>query len=56
MATGRMLHATFQDAMEWINTAWILATTDTSLTGFGKSGLIENDANCESNNNLTDKG
>jgi len=40
MATGRMRHATFQDAVGWIDTVWASVTTDTILLGFNKPGLI----------------
>lgn len=43
-ATGRMRHATYQQVLGWIDTAWASVTTETILSGFRKAGITGTDA------------
>ncbi len=49
-ATGRMPHATFWQAIEWIDQAWASVTTKTILSGFRKAGIIGTGTDSESEN------
>lgn len=43
-ATGRMRHATYQQVLGWIDTAWASVTIETILSGFRKAGITGTDA------------